>query len=159
VPANATFPNGCHVCEVEVDPETGGFKIVKYTVVDDFGRVLNPLLLEGQVHGGVAQGIGQAALEHTVYDEESGQLLTASFMDYGMPRASDLPYFEIGWNEVLSPTNPLGAKGAGEAGSVGSPPAVINAIVDALSGDGVAHVDMPATPERVWRAIQRAKRP
>ena len=158
VPSNATFPNGCHICEVEIDPETGSFAIVKYTVVDDFGRVLNPLLLEGQVHGGVAQGIGQAALEHTVYDEQSGQLLTASFMDYGMPRASDLPYFEIGWNEVLSPTNPLGAKGAGEAGSVGSPPAVINAIVDGLSEDGVAHIDMPATPERVWRAIQQAKR-
>ncbi len=145
-----TFPNGCHVAEVEVDPETGVTRIVRYTVVDDFGVVVNPLLVEGQVHGGVVQGIGQALLERTVYDG-SGQLLTGSFMDYCMPRADDLPSFDFSTVEVRCRNNPLGVKGCGEAGSVGSCAAVINALVDALAPLGVRHVDMPATPERVWR--------
>lgn len=148
-----TFPNGCHVAEVEVDPDTGVTRIVRYTVVDDFGVVVNPLLVEGQVHGGVVQGIGQALLERTVYDA-SGQLLTGSFMDYCMPRADDLPSFDFSTVEVRCRNNPLGVKGCGEAGSVGSCAAVINALVDALQPYGVRHVDMPATPERVWRITQ-----
>jgi len=152
-----TFPNGCHVAEVEVDPETGVTRIVRYTVVDDFGVVVNPLLVEGQVHGGVVQGIGQALLEHTVYDR-SGQLLTGSFMDYCMPRADDLPSFDFSTVEVRCRNNPLGVKGCGEAGSVGSCAAVINALVDALSPLGVRHVDMPALPEKVWRLAQGARR-
>jgi len=152
-----TFPNGCHVAEVEVDPETGITRIVRYTVVDDFGVVVNPLLVEGQVHGGVVQGIGQALLEHTVYDA-SGQLLTGSFMDYCMPRADDLPSFDFSTVEVPCRNNPLGVKGCGEAGSVGSCAAVINALVDALSPLGVRHVDMPALPEKVWRLAQGARR-
>ena len=156
-PAAPTFPNGCHVCEVEVDPETGLVDIVRFTVVDDFGKVVNPLLVAGQVHGGLAQGIGQAILERTVYDEESGQLLTGSFMDYGIPRAADMPAITAKWNEIPCRTNALGIKGAGEAGAVGAPPAVINAILDALTELGVGHIDMPATPETVWRAIQAAR--
>jgi carbon-monoxide dehydrogenase large subunit len=152
-----TFPNGCHVAEVEVDPETGVTRIVRYTVVDDFGVVVNPLLVEGQVHGGVVQGIGQALLEHTVYDR-SGQLLTGSFMDYCMPRADDLPSFDFSTVEVRCRNNPLGVKGCGEAGSVGSCAAVINALVDALSPLGIRHVDMPALPEKVWRLAQGARR-
>ena len=151
----ANYPNGCHVCEVEIDRETGQVAIVRYTVVDDFGRVLNPLLLAGQVHGGIAQGVGQALLEWARYDEESGQLLAGSFLDYCMPRADDLPDYDIGWNEIPCRTNPMGIKSAGEAGAVGAPPAVINAVVDALSEFGVRHIDMPATPERVWK-ITRA---
>ena len=130
-PPNATYPNGTHICEVEIDPETGATRIVRYTVVDDFGATLNPLLLAGQVHGGIAQGVGQALMERAVYDE-SGQLLTASFMDYCMPRADDLPNFDFETRNMPSTTNPLGFKGAGEAGSIGSTPAVINAVVDAL---------------------------
>ena len=126
---------------------------MRYTVVDDFGRVLNPLLLAGQVHGGIAQGVGQALLEWARYDEESGQLLAGSFLDYCMPRADDLPDYDIGWNEIPCRTNPMGIKSAGEAGAVGAPPAVINAVVDALSQFGVRHIDMPATPERIWRAM------
>ena len=156
-PEAPTFPNGCHVCEVEVDPETGLVDIVRFTVVDDFGKVVNPLLVAGQVHGGLAQGIGQAILERTVYDEESGQLLTGSFMDYGIPRAADMPAITAKWNEIPCRTNALGIKGAGEAGAVGAPPAVINAILDALTELGVGHIDMPATPETVWRAIQAAR--
>jgi carbon-monoxide dehydrogenase large subunit len=152
----ATYPNGCHICEVEVDPETGAVAILRYSVVSDFGRVINPLLLEGQVHGGVAQGIGQALLERTVYDTD-GQLLSGSFMDYCLPRADDLPSFGFGYNEVPCATNPLGVKGAGEAGTVGSLGTVINAIVDAFAPLGVQHIDMPATPEQVWRAIRAAK--
>ena len=150
----ANYPNGCHVCEVEIDRETGQTAIVRYTVVDDFGRVINPLLLAGQVHGGVAQGVGQALLEWARYDDESGQLLAGSFLDYCMPRADDLPDCDLGWNEIPCRTNPMGIKSAGEAGAVGAPPAVVNAIVDALSGFGVRHIDMPATPERVWRAME-----
>ncbi len=148
-----TFPNGCHVAEVEVDPETGVVSIPRYIVVDDVGHALNPLIVHGQVHGGVTQGIGQALLERTAYDSESGQLVSASFMDYALPRADDLPPIDVDLMEVPCETNPLGVKGAGEAGAVGSPPAVINALVDAL---GVA-VDMPATPETVWKALSAAK--
>ena len=152
-----TFPNGCHIAEVEVDPDTGIVEVPRYIVVDDVGHAINPLIVRGQVHGGVAQGIGQAVLERTAYDKESGQLLSASFMDYALPRAEDLPDIEVDLIEVPCETNPLGVKGAGEAGAVGSPPAVMNALVDALSDDGVKHMDMPATPETVWRAIHGAK--
>ena len=154
VPAAATFPNGCHIVEIEIDPDTGVVTVDRYTVVDDFGRTVNPIMLEGQVHGGVAQGIGQALIEHTVYDEESGQLVTGSFMDYAMPRADDLPSFSFATHNVLCKANPLGVKGAGEAGAIGAPPAVINAIVDALHArTGLRHIDMPATPRRVWEAL------
>ncbi|MCC7274135.1 MAG: xanthine dehydrogenase family protein molybdopterin-binding subunit [Alphaproteobacteria bacterium] len=149
-----TYPNGCHVAEVEIDIDTGRPQVVGYTIVHDFGRVLNPLLLAGQVHGGVAQGLGQALLEHTVYDAGSGQLLTGSFMDYCIPRADDLPGFTFHMREDPAPANPLGVKGAGEAGCAGAPPAVVNAVVDALSPYGVRHVDMPLTAEKLWRIIQ-----
>lgn len=152
-----TFPNGCHVAEVEVDPDTGAIDIVRYLVCDDVGKAVNPLIVRGQVHGGVAQGIGQATLERTAYDPASGQLLSGSFMDYALPRADDLPDIEVEFVEVPCATNPLGVKGAGEAGAVGSPPAVINAILDALDEAGVRGIDMPATPERVWRAITAGK--
>jgi len=155
---NATapnFPNGTHVCELEIDPETGAVALERYSVVDDVGTVLNPLLLHGQIHGGVAQGIGQVLMEDIRFDE-SGQLVTGSFMDYTMPRAADLCLFRTGDNAVPTRTNPLGVKGAGEAGSVGALPAVANAVVDALSPLGIRHFDMPATPERVWRAIREA---
>ncbi|WP_428490507.1 xanthine dehydrogenase family protein molybdopterin-binding subunit [Rhodopila sp.] len=152
-----TFPNGCHMAEVEIDPETGMVELVRYSVCDDFGKTVNPLIVRGQVAGGVAQGFGQAVLEHTVYDPSSGQLLSGSFMDYAMPRANEFPDIEVELLEIPCASNPLGVKGAGEAGAVGSPPAVINAIIDALSGDGVTHIDMPATPERVWRAMTLAK--
>jgi aerobic carbon-monoxide dehydrogenase large subunit len=151
-----TFPNGCHMAEVEVDPETGVTSVVRYVVCDDVGIAVNPLIVRGQVAGGVAQGMGQAMLEHTVFDAESGQLLSGSFMDYTLPRADDLPDVEVELLEVPCATNPLGVKGAGEAGAVGSPPALINAIIDALSADGVTAIDMPATPERVWRALAAA---
>jgi carbon-monoxide dehydrogenase large subunit len=150
------FPNGCHVCEVEIDPETGTVAIERYSVVDDVGTVLNPLLLHGQIHGGVAQGAGQILMEDICFDE-SGQLTTGSFMDYAMPRATDLSSIQTESNPVPTKSNPLGVKGAGEAGSVGALPAVANAIVDALSEFGVRHIDMPATPERVWRAIRETK--
>jgi carbon-monoxide dehydrogenase large subunit len=152
-----TFPNGAHVCEVEIDEDTGQVAITRYTVVDDFGKVINPLLVAGQVHGGIAQGAGQALFEHAVYDDESGQLISGSFMDYCMPRADDLPFIDFRYNEILCRTNPLGAKGAGEAGTLGALPAVVNAILDALAPLGVTHIDMPATPERVWRTIQQAQ--
>lgn len=151
-----TFPNGCHVAEVEVDPDTGNITIPRYIVVDDVGHALNPLIVRGQVHGGVAQGIGQAFMERTAYDKESGQLLSASFMDYALPRAEDLPDIEVDLIEVVCETNPLGVKGAGEAGAVGSPPAVVNALIDALSDAGVTAIDMPATPEVVWKALHAA---
>jgi len=152
-----TFPNGCHAAEVEVDPDTGIIKVANYVVIDDVGHALNPLIVRGQVHGGVAQGIGQAMLERTAFDAESGQLLSASFMDYALPRADDLPNIDVDFIEVPCETNPLGVKGAGEAGAVGSPPALINAVVDALAGDGVKHIDMPATPECVWKALATSK--
>ena len=153
-----TFPNGCHIAEVEVDPETGVVQVLRYSVTDDVGRAVNPLIVRGQVHGGVAQGFGQAVLENTAFDAQSGQLLSGSFMDYALPRAADLPDIEVELIEVPCGTNPLGVKGAGEAGAVGSPPAVINAIVDALAPLGVTHIDMPATPERVWRALAAARK-
>jgi carbon-monoxide dehydrogenase large subunit len=153
-----TFPNGCHVCEVEVDPDTGAVTIDRWAAIDDVGRIINPLLVDGQVHGGIAQGAGQALTEVCAYDPDSGQLLTASFMDYGMPRADMFPPFVIENNEVLAPNNPLGVKGGGEGGSTGAPPAIINAIVDALRELGVRDVPMPATPERVWQAIRQAQK-
>ena len=151
-----TFPNGCHMAEVEIDPDTGMVDVLRYIVCDDVGKAVNPLIVRGQVHGGVAQGFGQAVLEHTAYDPASGQLLAGSLMDYALPRAADLPDIEVDLIEVPCGTNPLGVKGAGEAGAVGSPPAMINAIVDALSSAGVTSIDMPATPEKVWRALQAA---
>ncbi len=151
-----TFPNGCHIAEVEVDPETGVIALVRYSVTDDFGKAVNPMIVRGQVHGGVAQGFGQAVLERTAYDPSSGQLLSGSLMDYAVPRADDLPDIEVDLVEIPCGTNPLGVKGAGEAGAVGSPPAVINAVVDALSPLGITHVDMPATPEQIWRAVAKA---
>jgi carbon-monoxide dehydrogenase large subunit len=155
-PKNFTYPAGCHVCEVEIDPDTGHTEVVAFTAVDDVGRVVNPMIVEGQVHGGVAQGIGQALLEGAVYDPQNGQLLSGSFLGYTMPRASDLPSYAVGTTVTECTHNPLGVKGVGEVGSIGSPPAVINAVVDALGHLGVRHVDMPATPERVWRAIRAA---
>ena len=155
-PLNFTFPSGCHICEVEVDPETGVTQVVNFTAVDDVGRVINPMIVEGQVQGGVAQGIGQALLEGCVYND-SGQLLTGSLNDYCMPRADDLPDISVGTHTTLCAHNTLGVKGCGEIGAIGSPPAVINAIVDALSLLGVDDISMPATPERVWRAIQSAQ--
>src|SRR3984957_8285964 len=151
-----TFPNGCHMAEVEIDPETGVTTVVRYVVCDDFGTTVNPLIVRGQVAGGVAQGLGQAMLEHTVFDPQSGQLLSGSFMDYALPRADNVPDVEVELLEIPCATNPLGVKGAGEAGAVGSPPALINAIIDALSVDGITSIDMPATPERVWRALAAA---
>jgi len=155
-PPQPTFPNGCHVCEVEIAPDTGHIEIVRYLVVDDFGTVINPLLLAGQVQGGVAQGVGQAMLERTVFDPETGQLLTGSLTDYCMARAEDLPAIEFAYNVVPCRTNPLGVKGAGEAGAIGAPPALVNAVVDALAELGIEHLDMPLTPERVWTAIRAA---
>jgi aerobic carbon-monoxide dehydrogenase large subunit len=152
----SAFPNGCHIAEVEVDQETGIADVVKYTFVNDFGVVINPLLVDGQAHGGIVQGIGQALREHTVYDED-GQLLTGSYMDYAMPRADDAPLFRHASHPVPATTNPLGAKGCGEAGCAGALPSVMNALVDALAEYGIRNIDMPATPERVWRAIQEAR--
>ncbi|HMQ57128.1 MAG TPA: xanthine dehydrogenase family protein molybdopterin-binding subunit [Rhizobiaceae bacterium] len=152
----ATYPNGTHICEVEIDPDTGKTQIVRYTIVDDFGVTVNPILLAGQVHGGVVQGAGQALTENTVYGED-GQLLTASFMDYGMPRADDFPSFDFSTRNVPSTTNALGIKGAGEAGTIGATPAVLNAVTDALWREyGIGHIEMPCTPQRVWETIQSA---
>lgn len=156
-PKGGTYPNGVHVCEVEIDPETGAVSVERYSVVDDMGRVLNPLLLKGQIHGGVAQGLGQALMERTVFDDETGQLLTGSFLDYAIPHAALLPRIDVEFNEVPCKTNPLGVKGAGEAGAIGAPPAAINAMVDALSAFGITHIDMPATPAAVWEALRRAR--
>jgi carbon-monoxide dehydrogenase large subunit len=153
---SSTFPNGCHVCEIEIDEATGVAQVVAYHVVDDFGRVINPMIVEGQVQGGVAQGIGQALYEDCVYDPDSGQLVTGSFMDYCMPRATDMPAFRIGDVIVPATTNPLGVKGAGEAGTTASLAAVMNAIADAVPGAAAAHMDMPATPEKVWQACRQA---
>ena len=152
-PGNFTYPAGTHICEVEIDPETGATEIINFTAVDDFGTIINPMIVEGQVHGGIAQGIGQAMLEQCVYDE-SGQLQTGSFMDYCMPRADDLPNFMVGLTTTVCTHNPVGAKGCGEAGAIGSPPAIINAITDAV---GVREISMPATPEKIWRAIQEQR--
>ena len=153
---DATYPSGTHVCEVEIDAETGRVRIDRFTAIDDVGRAVNPMILQGQSHGGIAQGVGQALLEDCRYDAETGQLLSGSLMDYCLPRADDLPSVAVGIHEAPSPINVLGVKGAGESGSTGAPPAVINAILDALAPLGVETLDMPATPERVWRAIHRA---
>ena len=150
-PTNFTYPAGTHICEVEIDPDTGKTEFVKFTAVDDFGNIINPMIVEGQVHGGLAQGIGQALLEGCVYDNESGQLLTATYMDYAMPRADDLPNFTVDTHVTPCTHNPLGVKGCGEAGAIGSPAALMNAITHAV---GARDIAMPATPERVWRAIQ-----
>jgi carbon-monoxide dehydrogenase large subunit len=158
--APPSFPNGCHICELEVDPETGAVEIDRYTVVDDVGRVINPMICHGQIEGALAQGIGQALMENVAFDPESGQMLSASFMDYAMPRAGDLPpHYELDFIDVPAKTNPLGVKGVGEAGCVGAPPAVILAILDALRPLGVEHLDMPATPQRVWQAIHQRREP
>jgi carbon-monoxide dehydrogenase large subunit len=151
-PTNFTFPSGVHICEVEIDPDTGATTIERWTAVDDFGTLVNPMIVEGQVHGGIAQGVGQALLEGAVYDQE-GQLLTASYMDYCMPRAGDLPSYHVAMLGTPCPSNPLGVKGCGEAGAIAAPAAVINAITDALGHEQIA---MPATPLAVWRAAQRA---
>ena len=152
-PKNFTFPGGCHICEVEIDPDTGSLSIVNMTAVDDVGRVINPMIVEGQVQGGLAQGIGQAIMENAAYDDQ-GQLVTGSFMDYTMPRASDLPNFKTSTENTMCTHNPLGSKGCGETGAIGSPPSVINAVVDALRDYGVRHLDMPATPQKIWSIIQ-----
>ncbi|MFM7345675.1 MAG: xanthine dehydrogenase family protein molybdopterin-binding subunit, partial [Tagaea sp.] len=156
-PKNFTFPGGCHICEVEIDPDTGVTKVVKFTAVDDVGRVINPMIVEGQVHGGLAQGIGQALLETCVYDDK-GQLRSGSYMDYTMPRADDLPNFDVATQVTLCTHNPLGVKGVGEVGAIGSPPAVINAVIDALKDTGVRHIDMPATPQKVWALVNAGRR-
>jgi aerobic carbon-monoxide dehydrogenase large subunit len=154
-PKNFTFPSGAHIAEVEVDPDTGSIEIVKFTASDDFGRIINPMIVAGQVHGGLAQGIGQAVLEACVYDKQTGQLLTGSYNDYAMPRADDLPSFELSTHATLCTHNPLGVKGCGEAGAIGAPAAIANAVVDALKPLGVKHVEMPLTPQRLWQVIQQ----
>ncbi|MCK9515472.1 MAG: xanthine dehydrogenase family protein molybdopterin-binding subunit [Ottowia sp.] len=155
-PTNFTYPGGTHICEVEVEPETGVVRIDRFTAVDDFGVVVNPMIVEGQVHGGIMQGVGQALLEDGVYDPDSGQLLTGSYMDYAMPRADDMPNIQLGMVCTPCTHNPIGSKGCGEAGTIAAPPAVINAVLDALKPLGVTDIDMPATPSRVWEAIQKA---
>jgi carbon-monoxide dehydrogenase large subunit len=152
----SAFPNGCHIAEVEIDPDTGVTEIVRYSMVNDFGTLINPMLVEGQTHGGVVQGIGQALHERTVYDAD-GQLLSGSYMDYALPRAADALLFEFESHPVPAKTNPLGVKGCGEAGTTGAMPAVMNAVVDALSELGIRHIDMPATAHLIWEAIQEAR--
>ena len=155
-PKNFTFPAGCHVCEVEIDPDTGVVEVVSFSAADDFGRIINPMIVEGQVHGGVTQGIGQALYEQCVYDPDSGQLLTGTLMDYCLPKADHVPNYQVTTNTTLCTHNPLGVKGCGEAGAIGSTPAVINAVLNALSDLDVDDIEIPATPERVWKAIQAA---
>ena len=155
-PKNFTWPFGTHVAVVEVDPETGEVKLLRYVAVDDVGNVINPMIVDGMIHGGITQGIGQALLEEAIYDD-NGQLLTGSMADYAVPKAGDLPSFEVERTVTPSTTNPLGIKGAGETGTITASPAVINAVVDALSPFGVKHIAMPATSEKVWRLIQAAK--
>ena len=157
-PKNFTFPSGTHVCVVEVDRDTGDVRILRYVAVDDCGKVINPLLVEGQIQGGIAQAIGQALYEEAVYDE-AGQLVTGELMDYAIPRASQCPRFETDRVETPSPVNPLGAKGVGEAGTIGATPAVANAVIDALAPFGVRHVDLPLKPEKLWRLMQQGGRP
>jgi carbon-monoxide dehydrogenase large subunit len=156
--STGTFPNGCHLCELEIDEETGAAELCRYVVVDDFGMVVNPMILEGQIQGGIVQGIGQVMQEQASYDSESGQLLAGSFMDYAIPRAGDVPGIEISYNNVPCTTNVLGVKGAGEAGTVGSLGATMNAVLDALAPLGIRHLDMPASPQRIWEAMQAARR-
>jgi carbon-monoxide dehydrogenase large subunit len=152
-----SYPNGCHIAEVEIDPETGASHIVRYTAVDDLGNVINPVLVEGQVQGGVMQGAGQAFGEHALYDPETGQLLAGSFMDYVMPRAGWIRDMQVHDHPVPTPTNALGAKGVGESGCSGSLPALANAVIDALRPLGIAHLDMPFTPAKLWSAIEGAR--
>jgi carbon-monoxide dehydrogenase large subunit len=154
---DASFPYGAHVCEVEIDRDTGALDLVSYTAVDDVGRAINPMVVDGQTHGGAAQGIGQALWEICAYDAQ-GQFLSGSFMDYVMPRADLLPSFTTDISQVLTPTNRLGVRGAGEGGTTGALGAVVNAVVDALAEFGVTHIEMPVTPEKIWRAIQTAKK-
>jgi carbon-monoxide dehydrogenase large subunit len=158
-PKNFTFPSGAHIAEIEIDPDTGHLTVINFTASDDFGRIINPMIVAGQVHGGLAQGIGQAMLEGCVYDKETGQLLTGSYNDYAMPRADDLPEFSLSTHVTLCTHNPLGVKGCGEAGAIGAPAAIANAIVDALKSFGVRHVEMPATPEKLWRVIHQHQTP
>jgi aerobic carbon-monoxide dehydrogenase large subunit len=152
-----TFPNGAHVVEVEIDRETGRVTLARYTAVDDYGVLVNPMIAAGQAHGAMAQGVGQALLEHAVYDPGSGQMVAGSFMDYALPRADDLPSFDLGFNGTPCTTNPLGVKGCGEAGAIAAFPAIANAILDALAPFGVEGFDGPATPDRIWRALQQAQ--
>jgi carbon-monoxide dehydrogenase large subunit len=153
-----TFPNGCHIAEVEIDPATGALALVNYAAVDDCGRPLNTMIVEGQTHGAIAQGLGQAMMEQAVFDDSAGQLVTGSFMDYAMPRADDLPLFKDAIHAVPARTNPLGVKGAGEAGTTAAIAALMNAIADAVPAGAGAHMDMPATPEKIWHACQQAQR-
>ncbi len=152
-----TFPGGCHIAEVEIDPDTGHVELQRYTAVDDYGRLINPMLAEGQVHGGLAQGIGQALGENVAYDPDTGQLLSGSLMDYWLPRAADLPGFDVTLDGQPTEANLIGVKGCGQAGCISAPPTVIHAILDALAPLGVEHIEMPATAENVWRTIQAAK--
>jgi carbon-monoxide dehydrogenase large subunit len=157
-PSNFCFPFGAHACVVEVDPDTGHVQILRYLAVDDVGNVINPMIVDGMVHGGIAQGVAQALWEEAVYDGTSGQLVSGSMMDYTLPKADMLPFYETERTETPTPVNPLGVKGAGETGTIASTPAVVNAVVDALSGLGVDHIEaMPLTPERVWKTAQAAK--
>jgi carbon-monoxide dehydrogenase large subunit len=158
-PKNFTFPSGAHIAELEIDPDTGRIEIVNFTASDDFGRIINPMIVAGQVHGGLAQGIGQAVLEGCVYDKQTGQLLTGSYNDYAMPRADDLPPFDLSTHVTLCTHNPLGVKGCGEAGAIGAPAAIANAVVDALKPLGIKHIDMPLTPQRLWQVIQQHQTP
>ena len=154
MPEVDTFPNGCHICELEIDPDTGTLEILNYSVMDDFGVALNPLLLQGQIHGGIGQGVGQALSEKAIYDADSGQLVSGSFMDYALPRADIVPHVTFNLHNSPCKTNPLGVKGAGEAGAIGAPPAVVNAIVDAIfTHTGIKHVDMPVTAASLWKVI------
>jgi carbon-monoxide dehydrogenase large subunit len=157
-PASDTYPNGCHVCEVEVDPETGSVELVKYVVADDVGTVINPLTLKGQIHGGVAQGVGQILMERVAYDPESGQLLSASFMDYAMPRATDMCNIAVTSNPVPTRLNPLGAKGAGEGGIISAGGIMANAVANALSAFGVQPRELPLTPPKIWEMLQAGRR-
>ena len=156
-PPGYTFPAGCHICEVEIDRETGQLKILNYCIGDDFGVIINPMIVEGQVHGGVAQGVGQALMEHAIYDKDSAQLLSGSFLDYCMPRADDLPMIHVESIDSTTPCNPLGAKGCGEAGAIGAPAAVMNALFDALRPLGITQLTMPATAAKIWAAIDEAQ--
>ncbi len=155
-PGASTYPNGCHIAEVEVDPETGITEVVNYVSVNDFGTVINPMIVAGQLHGGVVQGIGQALMELAIYDKD-GQLLTGSFMDYAMPRAADVPFFALADHPAPATTNPLGVKGCGEAGCAGALTSVMNAVIDALGDHGIRHLDMPLTPFRIWQALHSAE--
>jgi carbon-monoxide dehydrogenase large subunit len=156
-PSNFTFPFGAHVASVEIDPETGRVKLLRYVAVDDVGRVINPMIVDGMVHGGIAQGVGQALWEHGLYSDD-GQLLAATMMDYALPTAGQLPFYETERTVTPSPVNPLGVKGAGETGTIASTPTIANAVIDALAGLGVTHIDMPLTAERVWAAVKAAKK-